>query len=185
MRSCIDNLVRINSFESITKHLASIVIIHLTNDDWVNAVKEVKTMKEKFVFVIFLNNFQIKSNYFYRYNYQSDRIDELVDAFDEKDEDAYQGLLKTFLSYTLDNEVLKLAQSLTSIGEWNKKPKVTAKQPDEPKQSYTPVPSSVEPVNIVKEQDKLPDSSTALPSSTVAEEENNDDDDDDDEIPEL
>ena len=49
MRSCIDNLIKINSFESITKHLASIVIIHLSNDDWVNAVKEVKTMKEKLV----------------------------------------------------------------------------------------------------------------------------------------
>ena len=47
MRDCIDNLVKINSFDSISKHLASIVIINLSNDDWVNAVKEMKTMKEK------------------------------------------------------------------------------------------------------------------------------------------
>ena len=106
----------------------------------------------------------------------------MVDAFDEKDEDAYQGLLKTFLSYTLDNEVLKLAQTLTSIGEWIKKPKEQTKQPEQAKQSYTPATEPVVPKNYVNETEKYPDNATALPSSTVAQGKN---DDGDDEIPEL
>jgi hypothetical protein len=50
MRNCIDNLTKINSLDLITKHLTSIVIIHLSNDDWVSAVKEIKTIKEKYWF---------------------------------------------------------------------------------------------------------------------------------------
>lgn len=49
MHGCIEALYKIQSYDAISKHVVSIVVIHLSNDDWVSATKEMKTMREKYV----------------------------------------------------------------------------------------------------------------------------------------
>ena len=127
---------------------------------------------------------------FLRYNYESERIEDIIDAFDEKDEEAYQTLLKTFLSYTLDNEVLKLAQTLTSVGEWTKKPKQVPNQPEQSKQSYYPPANVPAPVVTTSSEESVKPANVAvqtkeeiLPANSNITSVN--DDDDDDEVPEL
>jgi hypothetical protein len=46
--------------------------------------------------------------------------DDLINAYDEKDADRFNLAVKNYLSYTVDNELLKLAQTITKTGnDWN------------------------------------------------------------------
>jgi hypothetical protein len=48
------------------------------------------------------------------------KIDDLLEAFDEKDDEKFKELIKNYLSYAVDNEVLKLANSVIKSEEWLK-----------------------------------------------------------------
>lgn len=89
----------------MTKHLLSLVIIYLSKDDWVSASNEVNRLRDRYG----LNETQAFS-----------QVDEIIAAYDEKDEDTFNLKLKNYLSYAVDNEILKLAYTIPKNGEWYK-----------------------------------------------------------------
>jgi hypothetical protein len=50
----------------------------------------------------------------------NNRIEDLLTAFDEKDEDKFKEIIKLYLSYAVDNEVLKMANAILKSEDWIK-----------------------------------------------------------------
>lgn len=98
MLKILDN---VGTVEQITKYILSVVLIHLSKDDWVAAKKFLTTSQA-----------QYESNFA--------RVEELVNCYDEKDDEKFKTLIKVYLSYAVDNECLKLANKIVKSEEWIK-----------------------------------------------------------------
>jgi hypothetical protein len=48
------------------------------------------------------------------------RVDDLLKAYDEKEDETFKDLIKNYLSYAVDNEVLKMANKIVKSDEWIK-----------------------------------------------------------------
>jgi cell shape-determining protein MreC len=84
------------------------------------------------------------------------KVDDLIEAFDEKDDQAFKDLIKNYLSYAVDNEVLKLANKIVKSEEWLKETQQIKKKETANKQTVT----KVEQLTDDREQYK-PQSNTA------------------------
>lgn len=95
-------LQEIGTEEQIKKYVLSTVIIHLSKDDWVSAKNYLENMKVKF---------DASRGGF-------NRIDDLLNAFDEKDDDRMKTIIKNYLTYAVDNEFLKMVNKIIKSEEW-------------------------------------------------------------------
>ena len=77
----------------------------------------------------------------------NNRIEELLVAYDEKDDEKFKEILKNYLSYAVDNEVLKMAQAVVKSEDWLK---ATTAHTRPIAQNPTPVPyqTFVQPENV-------------------------------------
>lgn len=57
---------------------------------------------------------------FWRYQGSFTRVNELVECYDQKDDEKFKALIKNYLSYAVDNEALKLANRIVKSDEWIK-----------------------------------------------------------------
>ena len=77
------------------------------------------------------------------------RIDELLTAYDEKEDAKFKELIKNYLSYAVDNEILKLAQNIVKSPEWleslNNEAKKAVVLPPPPVQDFS---TFVEPEHV-------------------------------------
>lgn len=55
-----------------------------------------------------------------RYQGSFTRVNELVECYDQKDDEKFKALIKNYLSYAVDNEALKLANRIVKSDEWIK-----------------------------------------------------------------
>jgi hypothetical protein len=99
-------LDRIGTQEQITKYLLTVCLIHLSRDDWVSAQNYLEKMKNKYEVAADSRGFG--------------RVDDLLKAYDEKEDQTFKDLIKNYLSYAVDNEVLKLANKIVKSDEWIK-----------------------------------------------------------------
>lgn len=99
-------LDRIGSQEQITKYILTVVIMHLSKDDWVSAKQYLDGMK---------NRYQLGAD-----SRGFGRVDDLINAYDQKDDDGFKTLIKNYLTYAVDNEVLKIANKIVKTDEWIK-----------------------------------------------------------------
>ncbi len=77
------------------------MLIHLNKDDWVSAKKCLENSQSK-------------------YQGSFTRVQELVDSYDQKDDEKLKALIKNYLSYAVDNEALKLANKIVKSEQWIK-----------------------------------------------------------------
>jgi len=94
-------LDNIGTVEQITKYILSIVIIHLNREDWVSAKSYLDTCQKK-------------------YEGKFGRVDDLIEAYDQKDDEKLKSIIKNYLSYAVDNEILKIANKIVKSEEWIK-----------------------------------------------------------------
>jgi len=92
----------VGTVEQITKYILTLVLIHLSRDDWVGAKREFESAKNK-------------------YDGRFGRVEELITSYDEKDDEKMKSLIKNYLVYAVDNEALKLATQIVKSEEWIKK----------------------------------------------------------------
>lgn len=97
-----DILEEIGTEEQIKKYVLSICIIYLSKDDWVSAKNYLENIKKRFDSAP--RGFS--------------RIDELLDAYDEKDDDKMKNIIKTYISYAVDNELLKMMNTIIKSDNW-------------------------------------------------------------------
>lgn len=95
---------RVGSNEQITKYILTACLIHLSRDDWVSAQNYLEGMKNKYEVASDSRGFG--------------RVDDLIKAYDEKDDEMFKTLIKNYLSYAVDNEVLKIANQIVKSDEW-------------------------------------------------------------------
>jgi hypothetical protein len=69
----------------------------------------------------------------------NNRIEELLVAFDEKDDDKFKEIIRLYLSYAVDNEVLKMANAILKSEDWIK---ATTAHTRPAAQNPTPIPVS-------------------------------------------
>lgn len=55
-----------------------------------------------------------------KYQGRFGRVEELINSYDEKDDEKIKNLIKNYLSYAVDNEALKLANKIVKSEEWIK-----------------------------------------------------------------
>lgn len=109
-----NNLKVLNSIgtvEQITKYILTQIIIHLGKDDWVSAKNCLDSAQK---------------NYEGRFT----RAEELVNAYDQKDDDKMKALIKNYLSYAVDNEALKIVNRVVKSDEWIKQCKEAIQDSD-------------------------------------------------------
>lgn len=94
-------LDEVGTVEQITKYVLTLVLIHLNKDDWVSAKKCLEGAQAK-------------------YQGTFTRVSELVECYDQKDDEKFKALIKNYLSYAVDNEALKLANKIVRSEEWIK-----------------------------------------------------------------
>jgi hypothetical protein len=109
-------LDQVGKIEQITKCILTVVLIHLYRDDWVSAKNYMENIK---------NKYEMTAS-----NHTFSRVDQIIDAFDEKDDDAFKDLTKNYLNYAVDNEVLKLAHKIVKSDEWLKHQNVSTTKSD-------------------------------------------------------
>ena len=78
------------------------------------------------------------------------KIDDLLESYDEKDDDKFKELIKNYLSYAVDNEVLKLANNIVKSDEWLKSLNAHKKQVAPPPATVSHLAryDAVEPLNV-------------------------------------
>jgi hypothetical protein len=110
---------RIGQSEQIVKYILTVILIYLSRDDWVSGKNYLETMKQKYKNLYTSKNakmffsFKNKKNFSFlstRYDVASDgkglsRADELLEAYDEKEDTKFKDIIRTYLSYAVDNEV--------------------------------------------------------------------------------
>lgn len=82
-------LDKVGSPEQYAKYIVTSMLIYLSRDDWVSAKAYLDNMRQ-------------------RYGMHSDgqnRMDVLLQAYDEKDDAKFKELIKTYVTHTVDNEV--------------------------------------------------------------------------------
>ncbi len=94
-------LDKVGTVEQITKYILTLVLIHLSRDDWVGAKRAFENAQNK-------------------YEGRFGRVDELINSYDEKDDEKLKSLIKNYLVYAVDNEALKLANKIVKSEEWIK-----------------------------------------------------------------
>jgi hypothetical protein len=67
----------------------------------------------------------------------NNRIEDMLTAFDEKDDDKFKEIIKLYLTYAVDNEVLKMANAILKSEDWIKATTASARPIA---QNPTPVP---------------------------------------------
>lgn len=134
-----DVLDKVGSGEQIVKYILSAVIILLNRDDWVAAKNYAEKLKPRYDGAGFTN------------------IDKLLEAYDEKDDETFKHLIKNYLSYAVDNEILKLANKIVKSEEWIKgqqehelRPNVSHQQAPAP----APAPAPKAPAPAVSYEDE-------------------------------
>ena len=95
-------LAELGTEEQIKKYVLSVVIIQMSKDDWVSAKSYLDKMKLKF---------DADRGGF-------SRIDDFLQAFDEKDDDKMKNIIKTYLVFAVDNELLKMVNNIVKSEEW-------------------------------------------------------------------
>lgn len=98
MLKVLDN---VGTVEQITKYVLTYVIIQLNKDDWVTAKNYLESAQNK-------------------YDAKFSRVEELVTAYDEKEDEKLKALIKNYLSYAVDNEALKIMNKIVKSDEWIK-----------------------------------------------------------------
>lgn len=91
-------LEKVGTSEQIIRYILTICLIHLSKDDWVSAKNHLDKMKQRFSL--------------------SCRADELLEIYEEKEDEKFKDLIKNYLSYAVDNEALKIANKIVKSKEW-------------------------------------------------------------------
>jgi tetratricopeptide (TPR) repeat protein len=111
-------LDEVGTQEQITKYILTACIMHLNREDWVAAKNFLDTMKKKY-------DVGAESRGF-------GRVDDLLEAYEQYDDEKFKGLIKNYLSYAVDNEALKIANKIVKSDDWLKhaeESKTSTKQP--------------------------------------------------------
>lgn len=91
-------LEKVGTSEQIIRYILTVCLIHLSKDDWVSAKNYLDKIKQRFSL--------------------SCRADELLEIYEEKEDQKFKDLIKNYLSYAVDNEALKLANKIIKSKEW-------------------------------------------------------------------
>ena len=110
-------LDQLGSQEQITKYVLTVILIHCSRDDWVAGKAYWDRIKNK-------------------YSMTNAKIEDLLEAYDEKDDEKFKLLIKNYLSFAVDNEVQKLANGIVKSEDWLKSINAHTKQIQNP----TPLP---------------------------------------------
>lgn len=103
--------------------MLTVCLIHLSRDDWVSAQNYLEKMKNKYEVAADSRGFG--------------RVDDLLKAYDEKEDQTFKDLIKNYLSYAVDNEVLKIANKIVKSDEWIKQVQVQNAAPSASSNSYS------------------------------------------------
>jgi len=86
--------------EQFNKYLVSLVIVHLFKEDWVSATNTVNQ---------YVNPESAGKSF----------VEKLINAYDEKDNDFFKDACKGYLSYGVDNEILKMVIEIPKQQNWD------------------------------------------------------------------
>ncbi|RNA22637.1 gamma-soluble NSF attachment -like [Brachionus plicatilis] len=122
-------LEKIGTSEQIIRYILTVCLIHLSKDDWVSAKNYLEKMKQRFSL--------------------SCRADELLEIYEEKDDEKFKNLIKNYLGYAVDNEALKIANRIIKSKEW-----ISSIQEHNAPENKNSIQKNSSHVNEVKELDE-------------------------------